>query len=455
MRYFLLSLALISSLYGDDLEDLMSGFEDEPTQKASKVDLKTQMTDVSDVEMDEDELLSGFDEDETKEESEEKETLLPKGFEGRFTESLSYGICDDSPHDGLNSVKSLLFLEYNGEIFDNFRVKINGNLYYDAAYGLKGRDKFSKEELDELESEAEIFDAFIEGSLSKNADIKLGRQVVVWGKSDTIRVTDILNPLDNRRPAMVDIEDLRLPVAMVKFDYYYKNFRVTPIAILEQRFDKNPPFKGAFYPSNERVPYRKEPSDATFALNIAGEFKGFDADFYYANIYQRDEMTMPLSTFEKIDMFGGAVNFVKGSWLFKSEVAYLKDLRFLQLPNSLYDRVDVLVGFEYNGIADTTISYDIADRHFLDSNPLLKEDSWINAFRVKSDFLNSTLSANFLISLYGKELDEGGFWRSWAEYDLSDGVSVSVGVVDYLSGIKLFDEIDDNDMIFIDYSYSF
>jgi len=62
--------------------------------------------------------------------------------------------------------------------------------------------------------------------------------VVVWGRSDTIRVTDVLNPIDNRRPGMVDIEDLRLPVAMAKLDYFVGDWRVTPIAILEQRFQK-------------------------------------------------------------------------------------------------------------------------------------------------------------------------------------------------------------------------
>ena len=53
---------------------------------------------------------------------------------------------------------------------------------------------------------------------------KLGRQIVNWGRSDTVRVLDVINPLDNREPGLVDIEDLRLPVTMARVDYFPKWF---------------------------------------------------------------------------------------------------------------------------------------------------------------------------------------------------------------------------------------
>ena len=45
------------------------------------------------------------------------------------------------------------------------------------------------------QSEVELYDAYVEGSITDSLDMKLGRQVVIWGRSDTLRVTDILNPL--------------------------------------------------------------------------------------------------------------------------------------------------------------------------------------------------------------------------------------------------------------------
>ena len=36
---------------------------------------------------------------------------------------------------------------------------------------------------------------------------------------DNLRVTDVLNPMDLRVPGLTDIDDLRLPVTMIKLDY--------------------------------------------------------------------------------------------------------------------------------------------------------------------------------------------------------------------------------------------
>ena len=365
---------------------------------------------------DTDALLDGFDEvDITR----KVEVSKDKSFEGKLTQALAFSIDNEEPYDNLSSLKSSLFLEYNYDLSDTFKFKTNANAFYDFLYAIKGRDDFSKEDIDALESEIELFDFYIQGTLEDNLDLKIGRQVVVWGKSDTIRITDILNPLDNRRPAMVDIEDLRLPTTMIKLDYYRKSWRITPIILLEQRLTKPPPFGGNFNPSKKQKQRTRD--KPTLALDIAGEFSGFDINFYLE---------------EKQKMSGIALNYVYESWLFKSEFAYKKDTL-----------LDSLVGFEYRGIADTVLSYEIANRD--------KDDTYQHAFRASSDFLNATLRANYLISLFGKKFDKGGFQRAWFKYDISDDINANFGVVDYISGDKYFDVISDNDMVFMDISYSF
>ncbi len=442
MRKTFLSILLVSSLFADSTDELLDGFDDAPaTQKADESD----------------DLLAGFDDEEVEEKTTKSENILQKyGIEGKFTQSIAYSYHNDEPHDGLSSLKSSLFLEYNQKLWNSYKLKINGNAFYDTSYLLKGRDEFSNEDINALESEVELFDFFIQGSLSDKLDIKVGRQVVVWGKSDTIRITDVLNPLDNRRPAMVDIEDLRLPEAMVKLDYYSGNWRVSPIMIVEQRFNKNPPYKGDFNPKKKKIPTQNEPDKPSFALNIAGEFKGFDVDFYLADIYAQDELGLPLINHEeKMQMAGVALNYVYGSWLLKGEFAYKKDFRFLQSKNETFDRVDTLIGVEYNGIADTKLSYDIANKHMTDNSDLFEQNIYQHAFRATSDFLNATLHANYLLALFGEKLNDGGFQRVWMKYDLADGISANFGVVDYIGGNNLFDAIEDNDMIFADVVYSF
>ena len=448
-------LIMVTFANGESIDEVMEGFDDEPTT--------THITDSSSITK-EDDIMDGFDDNSVNDSLDTlKKKSKFKDFTGRLTEQTTLSYSDKTPHDNFTSLKSSLLLDYEHKFDNGFKIKTNAKAYYDAIYAIRGRDKYSKDELDELESEVELFDAYIEGSLTDKLDMKLGRQVVVWGRSDTIRITDVLNPLDNRRPAMVDIEDLRLPIGMAKFDYYVGDWRITPIAIIEQRFSKNPPAGSTYNPSLKSLPSDESYSDITPALSIGGEFSGWDINFYATNLHDdRGYFQNGKIKHDKVKMFGTALNLLSGSWLFKTELAHFNGLKYGATDNKTFNRSDGLLGLEYNGIADTRISYDISLRKIekydnrLKNNPLpVNRDTYQQAFRISSDFINATLHANYLISLFGKDLDEGGFQRAWVKYDISDGLYANFGLVDYIGGSKLFDRVKNSDMLFTDISYSF
>ena len=428
-------LLILSAVQAESLDDALDGFDDEPS-KLIEVHVPISQNEIV-----------------------EKNYSLT----GKLTEQVAFSYSDDAPHDNISSLKSSLLLDYEHKFDNGFRFKTNAKAYYDAIYSIRGREKYSKDELNELESEVELFDAYLEGSLSDNLDMKLGRQVVVWGRSDTIRITDVLNPLDNRRPGMVDIEDLRLPVAMAKFDYFIGDWRFTPMAVVEQRFSKNPPSGSAFNPNPQSTPNNKSYSDITPALSIGGEFSGWDINFYASQLHDDiGYFDAGKMAHDKVNMFGTAVNILEGSWLLKSELAHFDGLKYSSIQNKEFKRTDALLGLEYNGIPDTLISYDVAVRAIHDYDQRLKhepletkERSYQHAFRVSSDFLNATLKANYLISLFGSQMNEGGFQRAWLKYDIADGIFANVGVVDYMGGSRRFDAVSNNDMIFTDISYTF
>jgi len=456
LSLFTVIVLLSFSAHANELDEALDGFDD------------TAVTGMEEKENSDDTLLDDFEDTPTDsiEAVEEEMTSPVLGLTGKLTQQAVYSLYTDKPHDNITSCKSSLLLDYEHKFENDFKIKINAKAYYDAIYDIKGSEKFSQDELDELRSEVELFDAYIEGSITDNFDMKLGRQVVVWGRSDTIRVTDVLNPLDNRRPGMIDIEDLRLPVTMAKFDYFIGDWRVTPIAILEQRFSKRPPFGSVFYPAPFAAPDDKDYSDVTYALSVGGEFTGWDINFYMARIHDDEGhiviFPQPSREHEKVNMFGTALNFLTGSWLFKTEFAYFDGLKYSTTDDKEFTRSDLLIGFEYKGIADTSISYDIVyrdigeydERLLNELNPLNKQ-SYQHAFRVSSDFMNASLTANYLISLNGEKLDEGGFQRAWVKYELGEGINTNIGVVDYIGGSLGFDSIKDNDMVFVDISYSF
>ena len=449
MQKIVLSLLLSSFvLNAESVDEALGGFDDAPVQ----------------VEQSSTDVMDGFDDNTSTEVENVKENIIT-GLTGKLTEQVAFSYNGDKPHDNFTSLKSSLFLDYEYKFENGWRFKTNAKAYYDAIYDI--RDVlYSQDELDEQRSEIRLYDAYIEGSLSDEIDMKLGRQVVVWGRSDTIRITDVLNPLDNRRPGMVDIEDLRLPVTMAKLDFFLGDWRITPIAILEQFFSINPAFGSAFNPQIDPHIAEKNYHDVTYALSIGGEFSGWDVSFYAARV--RDDTgyvkftPQPLFTHEKVNMFGTALNVLSGSWLLKTELAYFNGLKYTSVQDKSFSRTDMLIGLEYKGIADTMISYDFSVRHFNNYDSRLKNELFLpekntyqHALRVTSDFLNATLHANYLISLYGSKLDEGGFQRAWVKYDIADALSTNIGVVDYIGGSKLFNTIKNSDMIFADISYSF
>lgn len=455
LQRLLLSVGFILIALGAEEVDL-SGFEDEPsTQQIASEQTSPQ----------EDALLEGFD-DEPIEGTTDKTPPLVEGLTGKVTQQIAYAPHGDSPHQDITSIKSSLLLDYEYKFDNGIHLKFNAKSYWDAIYALKGRSEFSQDERNELESEIELFDGYIEGSITDRLDFKFGHQVVVWGRSDTIRVTDVLNPIDNRRPGMVDIENLRLPVTMAKFDYFIGDWRITPIAIFEQRFTKNPPFASAFYPVETPAPNHETYHDFNYALSIGGEFTGWDINFYASRLRDDDGHIVLTSTpkiaHERVTIVGSAINLLQGSWLFKSEFAYFDGLKYTSAPNKTFSRSDLLLGFEYAGIADTSLSYDVVGRYIdgydrqlrNELNPLHKQN-YQHAFRLTSDFMHKTVTANYLLSLFGKQLDEGGFQRAWLKYEIAQDINTNIGIVDYRGGSVVFDTIKDNDMLFVDISYNF
>ena len=457
IKQILLSSFLCVALFGEDIDELLSEFDDSPSTEVSQKKVEKKVAKKSEKESQEDELLSGFDdEDESPHENSTQKVDEVKNYRGSFTQSINYSYKDKAkaPHKGLTSFKSRLFLEYKKDLSDDFKLKANGVAFYDWVYVLRDSDRYTIEEKHSLKSEIELYDLYIDGKLNENLDLRIGRQVVVWGRSDNIRVTDVINPLDLRKPGMVDIEDLRLPLGIVKFDYYVGDWDISPLVIVEQRANKTPPFGSQFYPSPTKLPSQTMPNKTTYALKIGGEFSGYDIDFYFADLILPDEFGLPQYKREKSKMYGFAFNYIVGSWLFKGELAKKSDLKFVGL-NGTYKKVDGLIGIEYNGIKETKISYDFAKRTFDKSSILFEKNIYQHAFRISSDFVNATLHANYLLSLYGKNANKGGFQRAWIKYDIKDALSTNIGVVDYIGGSNKMDKFKNNDMIFADIVYSF
>ncbi len=454
----------------ETLDELMQGFDEEPAGKPQPA-------------MEEDEILQGFDD-------QDEETTARAGsasradqpsswsLDGEFVFTTTYNFSPDAtpPWRGLTMLRPELELALKNRFSENWQGQISVRGFYDFIYSLRGREEYTPQVLDAYETELELEDTFIQGRLTDRLDTKIGRQIVVWGTLDNLRVTDVLNPLDLRLPGLTDIDDLRLPVTMVKFDYYSGNWSLGAMAIPEVRFSKLPVFGSDFYPLPAPRPPEGEPEegfqDMQAAVSLTGVFSGWDIGFYWANIYDEQPYAELVSSgppaqfvrnHARINMLGTAANLARGNWLLKAEAAWFSGLQYTNTPGVEYDRLDLAGGVEYTGFSEATVSLEAVNRHIFDYNDLLElppdekgENEFQWALRIAKDFINDTLTLTLLASTLGIKADDGAFTRFDGEYDLSDALSIRGGVIFYQSGDKgRFKDAGANDRLFLAVKYSF
>jgi len=393
---------------------------------------------------------------------------------GMLAASASYNYRDHrsttgTDYGGLSKLRLRGLLTVDGRLGAGWRSHLDVSAWQDLAYAYRDAD-YTQAVIDAYEKELEVLDGWVAGALTSSTDIKLGRQVAVWGFADNLRVIDILNPLDNLEPGLADIEDLRRPVGMLRIDQYIGPWRLSAHVTPEHRFSRNPPFGSDFYSpvdaDGNAARFREVRPDDFEDIDLAaaalGRFSGWDLTLHAARFWV-DEPYLDASDFDRSDagateedfeedavlrhsrsnLFGFGVQLTQGSWLFKQEAALIDDLRLtrttpleqpLPLLNALpvvgilvpdtdgqslpedsraVQRFDGLLGVEYFGLADTTFSLELAARHIDDFAPDLARSGYVEwasetAARVTRDFMNQRLRLNLIGVVFNQD---GRFWR--------------------------------------------
>ncbi|MFT5443396.1 MAG: hypothetical protein ACI8W3_002445 [Myxococcota bacterium] len=406
-------------------------------------------------------------------------------------------------YSGVQRFRTKLALQLDVDLPRDWKFRTSGYGYYDLAYLMNGRHDYTKDVRDTHEYDFQLSDTYLEGSLHDRVDLKVGRQVVNWGRSESLRVLDIVNPLDNREPGLVDIEDIRLSVGMVKLGVFHGPWRLTLLAIPEVRYDLFPG-QGSDQAPNVEAPATPEAFGAfreslstskqtifdnlfaemgadlvdirehtqqdfgkstEFAANITGVFSGWDVSLQAAR-YNDDRAHFDLKDrrleHSRLWMVGAGANYTVGSWLFKAELAYLDGFEFLWATDKK-NRIDAMVGVEYYGINDVNIVLEVAERHlfdFEDSMELLfdfaQEDSIETALRVTFNFYNDQFHFTALAFAIGEKAQDGSIVRLSGEYDVMDAFSVHAGFLVFQGGDSIaFAGSGDNDRFFAGAKYSF
>ena len=162
-------------------------------------------------------------------------------------------------------------------------------------------------------------------------------------------------------------------------------------------------------------------------------------------------------------MGGATSNIALGNWLLKGEAAWFDGLEYANLLDQEVSRLEVMGGIEYMGFSETVLSLEVVNRHLFDFDEQLtlapdiaQENTMQTVAKLVRDFANDTIQLKILLSIFGGHGEDGMFERFQLDYDFTDAVTLTGGVIFYQSGDQgAFSEIEDNDRAFFELSYEF
>jgi hypothetical protein len=438
-----------------------------------------------------DELLGGFEEEPSEpvapqpaEESEPERLPAWLDAKGSLSLGASYGLVAHRtaalPHrksyQGLNRLRTKLDLELNAELPGDLRARVSGFGFYDASLALRDRTEYESDAREVYERELELEELWLRGSPHPRVDVKVGRQVLNWGRSDTLRVIDVINPLDNRDPGLTDIENLRRPVGMLRTDAFAGDWTATGLLIAEWREDVLPPFGSDFVASPTPLPRTRAPDhfgdDPEFGGALSGVFSGWDVSFHALRHWTNTPRlaAIPSATpgpprlefrHDRRTLLGSGANLALGNWLLKAELAWIDGVRFSNAEES--ERIDAMGGIEYYGFDDASIALEVVNRHLTDwelaakrAPDFAEEDSLELALRMNADYFNARLHLLGLVIVLGERAQNGVIGRAQATWELRDALEITGGVLIFAKGDDPpFDVSGDNDRLFAELRWSF
>ncbi|MFQ5488233.1 MAG: DUF1302 family protein, partial [Gammaproteobacteria bacterium] len=171
-------------------------------------------------------------------------------------------------------MRNILSLDVNYPLGSMVEFTMSGWTHYDLVYDLFDYDVITArserdidqplnfvEGLDEEKDspDAELRELYFDLFLG-DFDIRIGKQFVVWGVLTGVRIVDEINPMDFRELILPDLLDYRIPLWMLKVDYYGANNTYEFLWIPELKFHKPAP-RGSEWELLQKVPGTTFPND--------------------------------------------------------------------------------------------------------------------------------------------------------------------------------------------------
>lgn len=385
--------------------------------------------------------------------------------------------------DRFVKIENSFELGYSQRLSEMFGVTLKTLAVYDAVYDVE--EDLHVEDEDEYRAYIALREAFVDLTLNK-LDVRVGKQQVVWGKTDGFRVLDTVNPLDYKEFVLSDFLDARIPLWMGKIEYYFTtDFSLQALVIPDMQFFEQAKSGSEYELITLTIPEgiraiindTEEPEESfentEYGLKFTGFYKGWDFTLNY--LYSWDDVpvikksldmetgTLTVSPeHERLHIVGGSFANVFWDTVVRGELAAKIGQYFstddLTDPDMVIEKnlLSYALALERD-LFDISWLLQIVQETILDYDDDITDDQVDTKITLRGtkNFMNETLEV-VVSTIYG--VNEAEFLiRPSMEYDITDSTKIKVGADLFEGGASdtMFGQFDQKDRLYVEVKYSF
>jgi len=316
-----------------------------------------------------------------------------------------------------------------------------------------------------------------------NADLRVGKQAIIWGQAEGAFITDIVSPRDMRSFILADFREIRKGVPAVKADYYAGSYTFEGIWIPRfvptsmpgkdsmwmQDMDLKPGVtitpqpvdQPAFDLKNSEIFGKMQYFGPRISWEVMGGYAWTDTP-YISSLTPTGPSTVDANqAYGRYKVVGGSLSTAIGPVVLRSEAAVYLDKPFsvitLGSPPSIdvenHHQVQALAGLDWGlwGIemsAQYILSYihDFKDG-MIEQGKMLSEFDHTFTFRVVDTFLDDRLTAKVFVYFEADPLN--ALIRPSLTWSIEDGVLIEGGVELFVGSEGTFGSYKDNSLAFV------
>lgn len=328
---------------------------------------------------------------------------------------------------------------------------------------------------------SELREAYLEKSIG-DFDLRVGRQMIVWGRADKVNPTDVWTSRDFTFLSSDD-EDQRLGALGLNLVWNRDEWRVSGVVQPEWRFPVYPipPISGVTL--RNLMPDRR---NEQFGIKVDRQSSEWDGSVSFARVISKVPSLLLLGAgaqgasvglqFEPISMWGADFATTLGGWGLRGEAAYtLAPDRDGSQATQWNRELFIVLGAEHSPLENLTINFQGLYKHVFDfrnhqswtdsntqnlalqqnlvANQLL-QNQWGVSIRPSTKFWNDTLELECAyVQWFGVP---GGLVRPKGTYAVNDHLKVMLGSESYFGDSNSFlGRLAPISSFFTEFRYSF